>query len=122
MNKTGITFLVLITFVVGYQFGKKSDGNSSKYATTYSVPSYSNSTDYSDSESKLDELKSSLEDARNNAEQAKNAADELEHQSRMRWIETGSFEDQMRMNAAEDAASQANDALDSIESSISNAE
>lgn len=122
MSKTGIIILALITLFVGYRLGKQSDGQSSAYTPTYTSPSYSSSTDYSDSEEKLEELRSSLEDARDNAEQARDAADEVEHQARMRWLETGSLEDQMRMHDAEDAASQANDAVDSIENSISNAE
>lgn len=122
MSKAGIITLVLITLFVGYRLGKQSENPSSTYVPTYVSPSYSDSTVSSDSEEKLEELRSSLEEARDNAEQARDAADEVEHQARMRWLETGSFEDQMRMHDAEDATSQANDALDSIENSISNAE
>lgn len=119
MSKLRIITLVLVTLFIGYQFGKQSDNTSSTYVPTYTNPSYSDSTD---AEDKLEELKSNLEEARDNAEQARVAADQVEYQARMRWLETGSLEDQMRLHDAEDAKSQTSDALDSIENSISNAE
>ena len=122
MSKAGIATLVLITLFVGYRLGKQSESSSSTYVPAYASPSYSDSGDSSDSEEKLEELRSSLEEARDNADRATQAADEVEHQARMRWLETGSLDDQMRMHDAEDAASQANDALNSIESSISETE
>jgi len=122
LSKFQVIILILIALFFGYRLGIQSDNHPAIYKPSYTSRSYLNSTESSDSEEKLEELRSSLEEARSNAQQARDAADEVEHQVRMRWLETGSFEDQMRMYDAEDAANKANDALNNIENSISNAE
>lgn len=56
-----------------------------------------------------------MENARSNLENALSNAQDLEHQARMRWLQTGNIYDMMRMNDAEDAAQSIQDAIDDLD-------
>jgi hypothetical protein len=49
-------------------------------------------------------------------EDAVSSAEDAEFQARMRWIETGRTEDLIRLHAAEDTTSAAQNALDNLDS------
>lgn len=121
MNKAGIVIVVFIALVIGYALGKKDSRQTDARHYPAFVPSQSE-IDTSEQEEKLEEIRSRLEDARDSAEQARDAADDTEFHARMRWLETGSIEDMMRMNDAEDALDRAEESLNNIDDALSNAE
>ena len=133
MNKASIIILVVVPLFIGYGLGKRSSGDSASSYPAHVEPSYSyaplsGSGDAGSSESeqqlksKLEDARQSMESARINAEMVRDSAEDAEHHARMRWLETGSLEDQMRMHDAGDAASHASDAVSNVESAISNAQ
>jgi hypothetical protein len=107
MNKT--LLIVGAALFVGYLFGNSGEKNNvrSSYAPVY-VPSYSTSSD------RTDELREKMEDARNDLENALSNARDLEDRATMRWLQTGNFNDMMRMNDAEDAARSIQSAIDNL--------
>ena len=62
----------------------------------------------------VNKLKSKLNAANNSAELARSAAQELEHQSTMRYLETGSLEDQLKMHAAQSALNETENTLNTL--------
>jgi hypothetical protein len=109
MNRN-ILILVGVAIFIGYLLGK-SDSNSSFNAHS----GYSSTPSRGDLEDENDELRQKLDDARDKAEDAVSAAEDVEDSATMRYLNTGRFEDQMRMHDAEDAADKAREARDSLD-------
>jgi hypothetical protein len=110
----GKFWLVIVAIAIGYFWGKSGSGNDVSGASSYQAIDHSaNTTDFQDEKV---ELKRKLEEARSDLEDAVSSADDAEFLARMRWVETGRTEDFIRLNAAEDAASAAQNSLDNLES------
>jgi hypothetical protein len=110
MNKT-IVFVGL-ALLGGYLIGSSKDSNKTsavQYRQVY-VPSSSRVD-----ESEVDELRTRMESARRNLEDALSDAQDTEFNARMRWIQTGSFEDMMSMRNAEDNTMKIQGALDDLD-------
>ena len=108
MNRN-ILILLGIAIFIGYLLGKTGVNTGSSILSGYSTPSQA------DLEDENDELRQKLDDARDKAEDAVSAAEDVEDSATLRYLNTGRFEDQMRMHDAEDAADKAREARDSLD-------
>jgi len=112
--ENGKFWLVVIALVIGYFWGKSGSNDASREPSYYrSVEHLGNRPDLQDQK---EELEQKIEEARSNLEKAISSAEDAEFQARMRWIETGRTEDLIRLHAAEDTTSAAQNALDNLES------
>lgn len=107
-------WLVVVALSIGYFWGKSgSDGEGTKAPSYHAVD---HSIDATNLQEQKEELERRLEEARSELESAVSSAEDAEFHARMRWIETGRTEDLIRLNAAEDATSAVQTALDNLES------